>query len=340
VKRHIAGNGEPIGRRALIAGLGVAAAAWPLAALGQGTERKARVGAFMNLAEGDAEGITYVTAFAQGLAERGWIVGRNLQIEYRWTAGRSEKIRDEAAQLVALNLDVILTVGGTQVGPLQQLSRTVPIVFVQTADPVGAGFVESLSRPGGNATGFVVFEYGMGGKWLELLKQCAPGIARVAVLRDALNPSGPAFFGAVQSAAPRFGVEVSAVNLRDAAEIERGVTAFAQDARGGLIVTPTSLAIAQRALIIDLAARHRLPAIYPFRYFVTDGGLLYYGPDVVDQYRQAAVYVDRILKGEKPADLPVQVPTKYEMSINLKTAQVLGLDVPQSLLIAASEVIE
>ena len=327
-------------RREFVTLLGGTAATWPLAARAQQTVLMRRVGVHMNVAEGDAESKPLVAAFVEGLAEFGWVVGRNVQIDYRWTGGDAERIRRTAAELVALAPDVILASGGTHVGPLQQLTSSIPIVFVLVADPVGAGFVASLARPGGNATGFTVFDYGIGGKWLELLKQAAPSMTRVAVLRDPANPSGTGLFGAIQTAAPSFGVEVSPVGLRDAGEIERGITAFARGANGGLIVTPTSLAIVHRDLIIAQASRHKLPAVYPFRYFVTGGGLIYYGLNPVDQYRQAASYVDRILKGEKPADLPVQNPTKYELAINLKTAKALGITVPQTLLVAATEVIE
>jgi len=251
------------------------------------------------------------------------------------------EFRKYAAELVALAPDVILTAGSAHVGPLQQATRSVPIVFVQATDPVGGGLVNSLARPGGNATGFTNFELDISAKWLELLKQVAPRLTRVAVLRDPANPSGTGQFGAIQAVAPSFGVEeVRPVGLHDAGEIERGVTAFARESNGGLIVTPSGLAIAHREPIVKLAARHRLPAIYPFRYFVTDGGLISYGPDAVDQYRRAAGYVDRILKGTKPADLPVQQPTKFELAINLKTAKALGLTVPSMLLTSADTVIK
>ena len=270
----------------------------------------------------------------------GWTDGRNVRIDIRWGAGDADRIRKYAAELVALAPDVILATGSAAVGPLLQATRTVPIVFVHVADPVGAGFVESLARPGGNATGFTTFEYGMSGKWLELLKEIAPGVTRAAVLRDPAIAAGIGQFGAIQSVAPSLGVEVSPVDVRDAGEIERAVAAFARAPNGGLIVTASALAIVHRDLIITLAARHKLPAVYFARYFVTGGGLISYGPDLVDQYRRAAGYVDRILKGEKPADLPVQAPTKYELVINLKTAKALGLDVPPTLLARADEVIE
>ena len=243
----------------------------------------------------------------------GWSDGRNLQIDYRWGAGDADRMRKYAAELVALAPDVILASGTATVAPLLQATRTVPIVFVQVADPVGAGFVDSLARPGGNATGFIIFEYGMSGKWLELLKEIAPGVTRAAVLRDPAIPAGIGQFGAIQAVAPSLGVEVSPINVRDAGEIERAIAAFARSSNGGLIVTASALAVVHRDLIVTLAARHKLPAVYSERLYVTGGGLISYGPDIVDQYRRAAGYVDRILKGEKPADLPVQAPTKYEL---------------------------
>jgi putative ABC transport system substrate-binding protein len=270
----------------------------------------------------------------------GWTNGGNLQIDYRRGAGATDLTRRYADELVALAPDVILASGGTVVGPLLQATRTVPIVFTQTPDPVAAGFVASLARPGGNATGFTTSEYGVSGKWLELLKEIAPGVTRAAVLRDPTIPSGIGQFASLQSAAPSFGVELSPVNVRDASEIQHDVTAFARGSNGGLIVTSSGLAAVHRQLIITLAARHRLPAIYSYSYFATSGGLISYGPDPIDQYRRAAGYVDRILRGEKPADLPVQAPTKYELAINLKTAKALGLTVPPTLLARADEVIE
>jgi putative ABC transport system substrate-binding protein len=271
----------------------------------------------------------------------GWTVGRNVRIDYRWGAGSdANRIRRHAAELVALAPDVILASGGSVLGPLLQVTGTVPIVFVQVTDPVGAGFVESLARPGRNATGFSVFEFGIGAKWLELLKEVRPGVTRVGVLRDPVSPSGTGMFGAIQTVAPSFSVEASPVGLRNAAEIERGITEFSRGANGGLVVTPSALASVHRDRIVALAARHRLPAVYPFRHFVTDGGLIYYGPDPIHQSWSAAGYVDRILRGEKPADLPVQNPTKYELAINLKTAKALGLDMPTTVLARANEVIE
>ena len=299
-----------------------------------------RIGILLPVAADDAEFQARVGAFLQGLQQLGWTIGRNVRIDTRWAGANAAEIRRHAAELVALAPDVILAHGASTVGPLLQATRTVPIVFPIAADPVAAGFVDSLARPGGNATGFMDFEYGMGGKWLELLKQIAPGVTRVAVLRDPATPTGPAQFGVIQAVAPSLGVEVNPVNVRDAGEIERAVAAFARSPNGGLIVTPSGLASVHRDLIVTLAARHKLPAVYFERYFVAAGGLISYGPDIVDQYRRAAGYVDRILKGEKPADLPVQAPTKYETVINLKTAKALGLDVPPTVLARADEVIE
>jgi putative ABC transport system substrate-binding protein len=315
------------------------AAAWPLAARAQQPDRMRRVGVLMSTAEDDAESKVRIAAFLQGLAQLGWTDGRNARIDIRWPAGDYDRIRKYAAELVALPPDVVLATGAT-VGPLLQATRDVPIVFVIVSDPVGAGFVDSLARPGGNATGFTTFEYGMSGKWLELLKEIAPRVTRAAVLRDPASPSGTGQFGAIQSVAPSFGVELNPVNVRDPGEIERAITTFARSATGGLIVTGSALAVVHRDLIIMLAGRHKLPAVYFQRLFVTSGGLISYGPDFIDQYRQAAGYVDRILKGEKPADLPVQAPTKYELVINRKTAKTLGIEVPPMLLARADEVIE
>jgi putative ABC transport system substrate-binding protein len=278
--------------------------------------------------------------FRQTLQQLGWIEGRNLRIDIRWAAGDAELYRKYAAELVALAPDIILASSSPTVAALQAATRTVPIVFAHAVDPVGAGFVDSLARPGGNATGFVLFEYGISAKWLELLKEIAPALKRVAVLRDPTTAAGMGQFGAIQSVAPSFGMEVNPVSLRDPGEIERGVTAFAASPNGGLIITAAPLGTLYRELIIALAARHKLPAIYSSRFFAADGGLVYYGPDLTDQYRRAAGYIDRILKGEKPANLAVQAPTKYEMAINLKTAKALGLDVPPTLLARADEVIE
>jgi putative ABC transport system substrate-binding protein len=327
-------------RRREFIGLLGGAAAWPLAARGQQPERMRRIGVLNSLAADDPEGLARLKAFQQGLHQFGWTDGRNVQIDVRWPAGNPDRIRSYAAELVALAPDVILATGAATVGPLLQVTRTVPIVFALVVDPVGAGYVESLARPGGNATGFVNFEYGISAKWLELLKQIAPGVTRAAVIRDPAISAGLGLFGAIQSVAPSVGVEVSPVDARDAGEIERGVTAFARAPNVGLIVTGSALAVVHRDLIIALAARHKLPAIYFERFFITGGGLVSYGPNFTDQFRSAAAYVARILKGEKPADLPVQAPTKYELVINIKTAKALGLDVPPSVLARADEVIE
>jgi ABC-type uncharacterized transport system substrate-binding protein len=328
-----------IGRRKFLATLG-GAAAWPFAARAQQGERMRRIGVLMPSAADDAEYQARMTAFLQGLAQLGWLDGRNVRIDTRWAVADADRIRKYAAELVALAPDVILAPGSATTGPLLQATRTIPIVFATIPDPVGAGFVESLARPGGNATGFIAFEYGLSAKWLEFLKQIAPGVTRAAILRDSAVASGIGQFGAIQSVAPSVGVEVSPVNVRDAAEIERAVAAFARASNSGLIVTGSALTAVHRALIVTLAARYRLPAVYPGRYWVAGGGLISYGPDRVDQYRLAAGYVDRILKGEKPADLPVQTPTKYELAVNLKTAKALGLDVPTTVLARADEVIE
>ena len=327
-------------RRSFIAALGGAAAAWPLAARAQPPERIRRIGVLHTPAADDSEGQARSAAFLQGVQQLGWTDGRNVRIDTRWAAGDADRIRRYVAELVALAPDVILATGSATVGPLLQATRTVPIVFVGVPDPVGSGFVESLARPGGNATGFIVFEYGIGAKWLELLKEIAPTVTRVAVLRDAAITAGIGMWGAIQSVAPSFGVDLRPIDVRDAGEMERALAAFAGSPNGGLIVTGSALAVVHRNLIIRLAARHKLPAVYFARYFVGDGGLISYGPDQLDQYRQAAAYVDRILKGEKPADLPVQAPTKYELVINLKTAKALGLEVPPTLLARTDEVIE
>jgi putative tryptophan/tyrosine transport system substrate-binding protein len=326
-------------RRAFIAALG-GAAAWPLAARAQQSERMRRIGLLVPATVDDSEYQTRLQAFLRGLQQSGWTIGRNVRIDTRWATTKPDDIRRHAAELVALAPDVILASTSVAVAALQQVTHTVPVVFAAVIDPVGAGFVESLARPGRNATGFALFEYGMSGKWLELLKQIAPRVTRAAVLRDSTLAAGIGQLGAIQSVAPSFGVELSPISVRDAPEIERAVTAFARGSSDGLIVTPSPLTLAHRDLIIALAARHNLPAVYPFRFFVDSGGLISYGPDTVDQFRRAAGYVDRILKGEKPADLPVQAPTKYELVINLKTAKALRLEVPQSLLASADEVIE
>jgi ABC-type uncharacterized transport system substrate-binding protein len=327
-------------RREFVTLLGGAAAMWPLAARAQQAERLRRIGVLMNLAADDPQSPVRIAALLQGLQELGWADGRNMRLEYRWGANDVERGRRFAAEMVALRPEVILASGSPSVGALQQVTRAVPIVFVAVIDPVGSGFVDSLAQPGGNITGFTLFEFGVSGKWLELLKEVAPRVTRVGVLRDPALASGGGQLGAIQSVAPSFGVEVNPVNVRDAAEIERGITAFSRSANGGLIVTGSTLTTVHRDLIVTLAARHRLPAVYPQRYYVSDGGLMSYGADTTDPYRRAAGYIDRILKGEKPADLPVQAPTKYELVINLKTAKALGLDVPPTLLARADEVIE
>jgi putative ABC transport system substrate-binding protein len=331
-------------RRQFITLLGGAAAApsmlWPLAARAQQPERMRRIGVLLNAASDDAEFQAWVGAFLQGLALLGWTIGRNVRIDTRWAGANAADIRRHAAELAALAPDVILAHGAQTVGPLLQATRTVPIVFPVASDPVAAGLVDSLAAPGGNATGFMTFEYSMGGKWLELLKQIAPGVTRVAVLRDSFTPTGPAQFGVIQAVAPSLRMEVSPFNMRDATEIKRTVAAFAHSSNGGLIVTASGLATLHRDLIITLAARHKLPAVYFERFFVAAGGLVSYGADNIDQYRRAAGYVDRILRGEKPADLPVQAPTKYETVLNMKTAKALGIQVPDIVLLRADEVIE
>ena len=327
-------------RREFITLLG-GAAVWPVAGRAQQAERVRRIGVINGGgAADDPETLANIAAFLQVLQQLGWTDGRNVRIDTRLAGGNADSIRKYAAELAALAPDVIFAIGTAAMGPLLQATRTVPIVFAIVADPVGAGFVESLARPGGNATGFMQFEYSLSGKWLELLKQIAPGVTRAAVLRDPDISSGAGQWGAIQTAGPSVGIEVSPVNVRDADEIERAVTTFARQPNGGLIVTGSALANVHRDLIVTLAARHKLPAVYYRRYFVASGGLISYGPDFVDQFRRSAEYVDRILKGEKPADLPVQAPTKYELVINLKTAKALGLQVPPTLLARADEVIE
>jgi putative ABC transport system substrate-binding protein len=326
-------------RREFITLLG-GAAAWPVAVRAQQGDRVRRIGVFLPAAADDPEFQARLGAFLQGLQQSGWTIGRNVQIDIRWAGVDAAAIRKHAAELVTLAPDVIMAHGATTVGPLLQASRNVPVVFAAVIDPVGAGFADSLARPGGNVTGFMSFEYGMGAKWLELLSQMAPSVTRVAILRNTTVSSGPAQFGIVQAAASSFRMEVNAINMSDAADIEHGLAAFARTSNGGLIVTANAAATTHRELIVTLAARHQLPAVYNQRLFVTGGGLASYGTDYVDQYRRAADYVDRILKGEKPADLPVQAPTKYELVINLKTAKVLGLTVPDTLLARADEVIE
>jgi putative ABC transport system substrate-binding protein len=327
-------------RRDVIGLLGGAAAGLPLAARAQQLGRVRQIGVLQAVAPNDPEGPIRMAGFLQVLRQLGWTEGRNLRIDIRWASGDADLYRKYAAELVALTPDVILATASPTVAALQAATRTVPIVFAHAVDPVGAGFVDSLARPGGNATGFTLFEYSMSAKWLELLKEIAPRVTRVAVLRDPAAAAGTGQFGAIQSVAPAFGVELNPVNLRDSSEIERVVTAFARSSNGGLIVTASPLALLHRELIVKLAARHEMPAVYNLRSFVTSGGLISYGPDIVDNYRRAAGYVDRILKGEKPADLPVQAPTKFELVINLKTAKALGLTMPPALLARADEVIE
>jgi putative ABC transport system substrate-binding protein len=330
---------DTLRRRDFIALFG-GAVAWPAMAGAQQAERMRIIGVLLPATADDTGMQARITAFHQGLEQSGWSIGRNVRIDTRWATTDVTEIRRHAAELAALAPDVILAHAATTVGPLLQATRTVPVVFPAVVDPVGAGFVDSLARPGGNATGFMNYEYSLSGKWLELLKQIAPGLTRVAVLRNAATASGPGQFAAVQAVAPSLSVEVNPVNVRDAGEIERDVAAFARAPNGGLIVTASPLAQRHRDLIVALAARHKLPAVYFDRLFVAAGGLIAYGPDQIDMYRRAAGYVDRILKGEKPADLPVQAPTKYELAINHKTAKALGLAVPQTLLASADEVIE
>ena len=328
-------------RRNVIALLGGAAAAWPLAARTQQNEALRRIGVLMSGAANDPEGSDRFKAFQQGLQQLGWVEGRNVRIEVRWPSGNFDSIRKYAGELATLAPDVILATGSATLGPLLQATRTVPIVFVGLVDPVGAGYVASLAHPGGNATGFTSFEYGMSAKWLELLKQIAPAVTRVAVLRDPTITAGIGQFGAIRTAAAPLGIDVSPVDVRDPGEMERALEAFARTSTsGGLIVPGSALAVVHRKMIVTLAARYKMPAVYFNRTPVADGGLMSYGPDLIDQYRRAASYVDRILKGEKPADLPVQDPTKYELVINLNAAKALGLTVPPSLLATANEVIE
>ena len=327
-------------RREFIALVGGVVATWPLAARAQQAERVRRIAVLTGIAASDPETQARHGAFLQALQQLGWRDGVNVGIEYRAGAGDPTNIRNHAAELTSLTPDVILTSGAASLGPLLHATRTVPIVFVNVTDPVGAGFVDSLSQPGGNATGFIQFEYSLSGKWLELLKEIAPGVKRVGVIRDASLTSGIGQFAVIQSVAPSVGVDVRPINVSDASEMERVVAAFSRSPNGGMVVTSSAFAVLHRELIIALASRHNLPAVYYRRLYVTDGGLISYGYDAIDQYRRAAGYVDRILKGEKPADLPVQAPTKYELVINLKTAKALGLTVPPTLLARADEVIE
>jgi len=327
-------------RREFVTLLGGAAAAWPLAARAQQNERVRRIGVLLAGASDDAEVQIWLAAFLQALAQLGWTIGRNMRVDIRWATANAAKIRQHSAELAALTPDVILTAGTSTTGPMLEATRTVPIVFATVVDPVGGGLIDSLARPGGNATGFLLYEYSLGTKWLELLKQIAPNVTRVAVLRNAAIPSGTGQFGAIQAVAPSLKVDVSPVNMRESADLERDITAFARAPNGGLIVTGSGLAILHRDLIIALAARYKLPAIYYERFFAAAGGLFSYGSDRIELYRLAAGYVDRILKGEKPGDLPVQAPTKFELVINLRTAKALGITVPPALLAQANEVIE
>jgi putative tryptophan/tyrosine transport system substrate-binding protein len=330
---------DELRRRDFVTLLGGAAVAWPVGARGQQQQSVRRIGVLMNLVADDPAGQTRLTRFLQKLQELGWSEGRNARIDIRWGAGDALRIRQAAAELVGLAPDVILASGSPTAGPLLQATRVIPIVFVQVADPIGAGFVDSLAHPGANATGFSNFEYATTAKWLELLKQIAPKVTRVAVLRDPLVASGPAQLAAIQMAAGPLSVELSPITLASPDEIERAIAVFARGADGGIIVTAGSAAV-HRKLLVTLARQHRLPATYSDRVFVADGGLISYGPDRLDQYPRAAAYVDRILRGEKPTDLPVQAPTKYELAINLKTAKALGLEVPATLLARADEIIE
>ena len=327
-------------RREFITLLCSAAVAWPIAARGQQPEQMRRIAVLMNRATDDPEDQAYLAAFRQALQQLGWPEGRNVQIDYRWASGDADLVRKYAAELVALAPDVILAAGSPSVAALQRVTRSLPIVFVRVSDPVGGGLVDSLARPGGNVTGFMQFEYSFSGKWLELLKQIAPQVTRAAVLRNSDNRAGTGEFAAIQSMAQSLNVELRPVDTRDAGEIESAVAAFARSPNGGLIVAPSATTGGNRDLIVTLAARHKLPAVYADRSDITSGGLISYGVDRVDQFRRAAGYVDRILKGEKPADLPVQAPTKYELVINLKAAKALGLTIPPSLLARADEVIE
>jgi putative ABC transport system substrate-binding protein len=327
-------------RRNFITLFGSTALAWPLAARAQQTERMRRVGVLMHTTSDEPDAQAQMAAFLQGLQVAGWEVGRNLRIETRWSGGDPARLRKNAADLVALNPDVIMAGSGPTLPTMLQATRTVPIVFAQSIDPIGSGSVRSLAQPGGNATGFLQFEYDLSGKWLELLKEIAPQVKRVGVLRETDTTGSAGQWAVIQAFSRAAGVELSPINVRNTAEIERGTTEFAGAPNGGLIVVVTSAALIHREPIIAVAARHRLPAVYPYRSFVTAGGLISYGPDLVGQYRRAAGYVDRILKGEKPADLPVQAPTKYELVINLKTAKALGLTVPTAVLTRADEVIE
>jgi len=328
-------------RRDFIKVLAGTSTAWPILVRAQQSDRMHRIGVLLGGPGADDPDFQVRTdTLTQALQQLGWIEGRNLQISYRSSAGDAERSRKYAAELVALNPEPIVASGTVTVAPLLQVTRTVPIVFVNVGDPVGAGFVDSLARPGGNATGFALFEFSLSAKWLELLKQIAPSVTRAAVLRDAAISAGIGQFAVIQSVAPSVGIDVSPINLHNPDEIERAVTAFARTTNGGMVVTAGGSTTVHRKLIIGLAARHKLPTVYYRRLYIADGGLISYGPDYIDQYRRAAGYVDRILKGEKPADMPVQAPTKYELVINLKTAKALGLTIPQAVLARADEAIE
>ncbi len=327
-------------RREFVRLVATSAAAWPLATHAQQRERVRRIGILSNKRSDDPEGSNEVAALVSALEARGWMLGRNLQIDYRWGAGSTDLYRKYAIELVDQKPDLLLAPGGTVVGALQRATHEIPIVFVETTDPVDRGLVASLSRPGGNTTGFTQFDFAISGKWLELLKEIAPSITRMAVIRDPAQFSGVAEVAAIQAVAPSHGVEITVADARDLAGIENAIVQFARQQNGGLIVTPSGASIKNRDRIIALAAQHRLPAVYSYRYWASGGGLIAYGPDVIDQYRRAADYIDRIFKGDKPADLPVQAPTKFNLAINLKTAKALGLDVPQTLLARADEVIE
>jgi putative ABC transport system substrate-binding protein len=316
------------------------AAAWPLAARAQQGERMRRIGALMNRSAENPDGAATITAFKTTLEQLGWNDGANVRVDIRWGANDAELERRFATELVGLAPDVILASGTISVAALQRATRTVPVVFVGVSDPVGAGFISNLARPGGNLTGFMLFEYSLSGKWLELLKQIVPGVTQAAVLRDASNPAGIAQFGAIRSTASSLGIDVTPIDIHDNAEIEGAIAAFGRGTNRGLIVTPSASESGHRDLIIRLAARHKLPAVYGFRLSTAAGGLISYGPDLIDQFRRAGSYVDRILKGESAGDLPVQAPTKFELVVNLKTAKALGVAVPQSLLASADEVIE
>jgi putative tryptophan/tyrosine transport system substrate-binding protein len=332
--------GDAMRRRDFIKSVVGAAVAAPLTALAQQAGRLRHIGVLVNLAMDDPLGQARQKAFVEGLRALGWTEGRDVQIDTRWGGGDADQFRKYAAELIALQPDVLLATSGATMPALMQATRTVPIVFVQVPDPVGSGFVASLARPGGNATGFTQFDFSLSGKWLEVLKEIAPLVTRVAVLRDPADPAGTGQFGAIQIAAPSFGMEVRPIDVREPVEIKSGIAALASEANGGLIVTGSAPAAVHRDLIIKLAAQHRLPAVYPYRFYAADGGLVSYGPDTIDPYRRAASYVDRILKGEKPADLPVQAPTKYELVINRKAAKSLDLALPQAMVARADEVID